>query len=288
VCRSSGSGTTRAAFHTSNRWKQRDHWAPEADQHAFAAALPPPVPRPAPANQRTTAPAAYSGGAAASPSKGDGANMGAVLAAVGVACCGAFAFGYHLGVVNGPLDAIAKELGFAGNKALQGLVVSSTLIGAAAGSLVGGGFADALGRRASFMLCALPMLVGPLLSATATSLNPMVAGRFLAGVAIGLSSALVPLYISEVAPTKSRGTLGSLNQLMICLGILGALVVNVALPIDAWRNMFMLAVAPAVVLFVGEQRGRFEAWGGRWAGIVSCLEYLAACLTSWEPSSTNP
>lgn len=71
-------------------------------------------------------------------------------------------------------------------------------MGAAAGSLVGGGFADALGRRASFMLCALPMLVGPLLSATATSLNPMVAGRFLAGVAIGLSSALVPLYISEV------------------------------------------------------------------------------------------
>jgi MFS family permease len=77
-------------------------------------------------------------------------------------------------------------------------VVSSTLAGAALGSLTGGGFADALGRRASFMLCALPMLVGPLLSATANSLNMMVAGRFLAGIAIGLSSALVPLYISEV------------------------------------------------------------------------------------------
>jgi hypothetical protein len=48
--------------------------------------------------------------------------MGAVLVAVGVACMGAFAFGYHLGVVNGPLEAIAKELGFAGNKALSGLV----------------------------------------------------------------------------------------------------------------------------------------------------------------------
>lgn len=48
--------------------------------------------------------------------------MGAVLAAVGVACMGAFAFGYHLGVVNGPLEAIAKELGFAGNQALAGLV----------------------------------------------------------------------------------------------------------------------------------------------------------------------
>ena len=48
--------------------------------------------------------------------------MGAVLAAVGVACMGAFAFGYHLGVVNGPLETIASELGFAGNQALSGLV----------------------------------------------------------------------------------------------------------------------------------------------------------------------
>jgi MFS family permease len=139
------------------------------------------------------------------------------------------------------------------------------------------------------MLCALPMLVGPLLSAAANGLNMMVAGRFLAGVAIGLSSALVPLYISEVrarlrvraprrrvprpsdthththththtwppqhapqvAPTSIRGTLGSLNQLMICLGILAALLVNVALPVAQWRTMFMLAAAPAALLFVG-------------------------------------
>lgn len=51
--------------------------------------------------------------------------MGAVLTAVGVACMGAFAFGYHLGVVNGPLEQIAKELGFAGNQALSGLVSSA-------------------------------------------------------------------------------------------------------------------------------------------------------------------
>jgi hypothetical protein len=77
-------------------------------------------------------------------------------------------------------------------------VVSSTLLGAAVGSFTGGGFADALGRRKAFMLCAVPMLVGPLLSAFASDLNSMVAGRFLAGLAIGLSSALVPLYVSEV------------------------------------------------------------------------------------------
>lgn len=80
----------------------------------------------------------------------------------------------------------------------QPQVVSSTLAGAALGSLGGGGLADAFGRRACFLLAALPMAVGPLLSASAGGLNAMVAGRFVVGLAIGLSSALVPTYISEV------------------------------------------------------------------------------------------
>ena len=46
------------------------------------------------------------------------------------------------------------------------------------------------------------MLIGSLLSATASNLTMMVAGRLFVGVGIGLSSALVPLYISEVSPTK--------------------------------------------------------------------------------------
>lgn len=77
-------------------------------------------------------------------------------------------------------------------------VVSSTLAGAALGSLTGGALSDALGRRASFLLAAVPMAAGPLLSAYAGGLQAMVAGRFLAGLAIGVSSALVPTYISEV------------------------------------------------------------------------------------------
>lgn len=58
--------------------------------------------------------------------------------------------------------------------------------------------------------------------------------------------------VLQVAPTSMRGTLGSLNQLMICLGILAALVVNVALPVTSWRTMFMLAAVPAALLFLGE------------------------------------
>lgn len=77
-------------------------------------------------------------------------------------------------------------------------IVSSTLAGAALGSLSGGGLADTLGRRKSLLLAAVPMLVGPLLAANAQVLNTMIAGRFITGLAIGLSSAVVPTYISEV------------------------------------------------------------------------------------------
>lgn len=55
-----------------------------------------------------------------------------------------------------------------------------------------------------------------------------------------------------MAPTEVRGLLGSVNQLVICIGILAALVVNVALPASSWRTMFALAIAPAVVLALGE------------------------------------
>ncbi|GIL92461.1 hypothetical protein Vretifemale_19933 [Volvox reticuliferus] len=189
--------------------------------------------------------------AAASPAPGNVGPLGPVLLAVAVACAGSFAFGFNLSVINGPLETIAADLGIAGNKALMGLIVSSTLAGAALGSLAGGGVADSLGRRVSFLLAAAPMVAGPLISAASTDISAMAAGRFLTGAAIGLSSALVPTYISEVAPTRIRGTLSTLNQLTICLGILAALLINVVLPAAAWRTMFTAAALPAALLGVG-------------------------------------
>lgn len=174
-----------------------------------------------------------------------------VYTAVAIAGCGAFLFGYHLGIVNGPLDVIATDLGFAGNTALQGAIVSSSLAGATVGSLGGAGVADSMGRRKAFLLDSIPLLAGALLCASATGLSSILLGRALVGIGIGLSSALVPLYISEVAPTRLRGTLGSVNQLLICIGILAALVVNVMVPAQAWRSMFAISAIPPVILALG-------------------------------------
>lgn len=75
------------------------------------------------------------------------------------------------------------------------------------GSLAGSGLADSLGRKTALLLDAVPLLVGALVSATASSLTSMVMGRIFCGIGIGLASALVPLYISEVSAALHRHAL---------------------------------------------------------------------------------
>lgn len=180
-------------------------------------------------------------------------SSGVVLPFVGVACLGAILFGYHLGVVNGALEYLAKDLGIAENTVLQGWIVSSLLAGATVGSFTGGSLADKFGRTRTFQLDAVPLAAGAFLCATAQSVQTMIIGRVLAGIGIGISSAIVPLYISEISPTEIRGALGSVNQLFICVGILAALVAGLPLAGNPlwWRTMFGLAAVPSILLALG-------------------------------------
>ncbi|KAH0983481.1 hypothetical protein GBA52_010658 [Prunus armeniaca] len=197
------------------------------------------------------------------PSKPQGKSSGTVLPFVGVACLGAILFGYHLGVVNGALEYLSKDLGIAENAVLQGnsntiksfagWVVSALLAGATVGSFTGGALADKFGRTRTFQLDVIPLAIGAFLCATSQSVQTMIVGRLLAGVGIGITSAIVPLYISEISPTEIRGALGSVNQLFICIGILGALVAGLPLAANPlwWRTMFGVAIVPSVLLALG-------------------------------------
>ncbi|KAI4388951.1 hypothetical protein MLD38_001235 [Melastoma candidum] len=180
-------------------------------------------------------------------------SSGTVLPYVGVACLGAILFGYHLGVVNGALEYLAKDLGIADNTVVQGWIVSTLLAGATIGSFTGGSLADQFGRTRTFQLDAIPLTIGAFLCATAQSVQTMLIGRLLSGIGIGISSAIVPLYISEISPTEIRGALGSVNQLFICVGILAALVAGLPLAGNPlwWRTMFGIALVPSVLLALG-------------------------------------
>ncbi|KAH1193048.1 Plastidic glucose transporter 4 [Glycine max] len=179
------------------------------------------------------------------PATPQGKSSGDVLPYVGVACLGAILFGYHLGVVNGALNTLLRIL--------QSLKILTLLAGATVGSFTGGSLADQFGRTRTFQLASIPLAIGAFLGATAQSVQPMIIGRLLAGIGIGVTSAIVPLYISEISPTEIRGALGSVNQLFICIGILLALVAGLPLAGNPiwWRSMFGIAVVPSVLLALG-------------------------------------
>ncbi|CAN1198964.1 Plastidic glucose transporter 4 [Linum perenne] len=156
-------------------------------------------------------------------------------------------------VVNGTLEYLAKDLGIAENTVLQGWIVSTLLAGATLGTFTGGALADKFGRTKTFQLDAIPLTIGAILCATAQNVQTMIIGRVLAGIGIGISSAIVPLYISEISPTEVRGALGSVNQLFICIGILLALVAGLPLAGNPlwWRTMFGISAVPAILLALG-------------------------------------
>ncbi|KAL3825163.1 hypothetical protein ACJIZ3_021192 [Penstemon smallii] len=167
-----------------------------------------------------------------------------------VATLVAFLFGYHLGVVNEPLETISVDLGFSGNSLEEGLVVSTLLAGAFGGSMFSGRIADDVGRRKAFQLCALPMILGASICATTTNLAGMLLGRFLVGTGLGVGPPVASLYVTEVSPAHVRGTYGSFIQIASCLGLLGSLLIGIPVSsvVGWWRICFWISTIPAAML----------------------------------------
>jgi sugar porter (SP) family MFS transporter len=166
------------------------------------------------------------------------------------AALGGLLFGFDTGVISGALLFIVPE--FHLGAAAQGFVVGVVTLGALVGALAGGAAADSLGRRPTNIAGGATFVVGSLLSAAAPGVATLVAGRFVIGVAIGLSSVAAPLYIAELASANRRGTLVSLFQLAVTVGILASYVVDALLAhAGAWRVMLGVAVIPGAALIAG-------------------------------------
>lgn len=161
---------------------------------------------------------------------------------------GAVLFGFDTGIISGAILGISDE--FALSAWTKGVVVSSILVGAAVGSLVAGRVADRWGRRPTLIVGAALFAVGAVGASLATSVGLLIAWRTVLGLAVGVAAVLVPLYLSEIAPTRQRGSVASLNQLMIMVGILLAGVVNVFAG-DHWRWALAFGVIPAILMLVG-------------------------------------
>jgi sugar porter (SP) family MFS transporter len=168
-----------------------------------------------------------------------------------VAATGGLLFGFDTGVISGALLFLREtfQIGSAG----QGVVVSSVLVGCIFGAAMSGRVTDLFGRKKVILVTAVIFALGSLVSSLAPGVGMLIGGRVLIGLAIGVASYAVPLYISEMSPPKIRGALVSLNQLMITIGIMVSYFVDEMFAHTewTWRWMFFVGVVPAVVLFVG-------------------------------------
>jgi SP family myo-inositol transporter-like MFS transporter 13 len=109
---------------------------------------------------------------------------------------------------------------------LQEAIVSTAIAGAVVGAAVGGLLNDRLGRKFCILASDIVFTMGALLMAAAPGPMILICGRFLVGLGVGVASMTVPLYIAEVSPPEKRGSLVTLNVLMITTGQFLSYVIN--------------------------------------------------------------
>lgn len=163
---------------------------------------------------------------------------------------GGLLFGYDTGVISGAILFIRSE--FMLTTFEVELVISAVLMGCMGGAFCAGYISDRLGRRRVLIFAALLFTIASLVTALAENVTWLVTGRIFIGIAIGFSSMITPLYVSEISPYKIRGGLVSLNQLAITVGILLSYIVGYYFSDTGnWRYMLGFAAIPSIVFGVG-------------------------------------
>ena len=177
-----------------------------------------------------------------------------------VSAMGGLLFGYDWVVIGGAKPFYELYFGISESPVMQGVAMTTALIGCLAGAMVAGALADRYGRKPLLTTSAVLFTVSAIGTGLFNDFTLFNIARFIGGVGIGVASALSPVYIAEVSPAPIRGRMVSLNQMTIVLGILGAQVVNMLLARDTsvaehqtwniewgWRWMFWAETVPAAL-----------------------------------------
>ncbi|KAI5474342.1 multicopper oxidase [Pseudohyphozyma bogoriensis] len=133
-----------------------------------------------------------------------------------------------------------------------GVITSAFTLGGLFSSFQAGAMADRVGRKATAMWSGALVVLGSVLMSQGSSIFTLAAGRFIIGLACGISTVLVPLFLSEVAPPAIKGSVGILTQLMICIGIFSAQVIAGKFPLSKagtgqWRIVPLVSAGIAIV-----------------------------------------
>lgn len=185
-----------------------------------------------------------------------------------VSAMGGLLFGYDWVVIGGAKPFYELYFDIADSPLMQGVAMTTALVGCLIGAMMAGALADKYGRKPLLIIAAVFFTVSAIATGLFNDFTMFNVARFIGGIGIGVASALSPMYIAEISPTAIRGKLVSLNQMTIVLGILGAQICNWliadAVPAEftseeilaswngqmGWRWMFWAETVPAALFLL--------------------------------------
>lgn len=173
-----------------------------------------------------------------------------------IVALGGFLLGFDSAVIAGALPYYSEVFGLDKASYWFGFSVSSLTVGSILGNFLGGILADKFGRKIILIGTAILFSFCAIGTALSNNLTIFITARIIGGLGVGMAILVAPMYIAEVAPQKYRGTLVSINQLNIVLGISVAFFSNFIInklitePDLTWRWMLGVGVLPAVLYFL--------------------------------------
>ena len=187
-----------------------------------------------------------------------------------IAALGGFLFGFDMAVISGAVPFVQQQFDLSAVQ--EGWFVSSALVGCVIGVAFSGELSDRFGRKPALNLSGSLFFLSAVGTAFAPDFTLLVIARIMGGIAVGVASNVVPLYISEIAPPRIRGRLVTFYQLAITVGILLAFLSN------AW--VLNLSESRPDILLVGFLEKIFidESWRGMFGAETIPASIFLICL----------